>query len=445
MSPLFNFTLPLLIQEPTKGLLSLLDEGLKGSAQHFVRFDLYPLISPSHMKRHYGFWDIPLVEIQDARTEILFDLAARTLGLPKTGKVFPLAWQGLVDEEGYCHLHVSIWNKAAEPPQLLALQSLPVIMATKGLDLPLKQICIPVTDRCNLQCTMCPRQGTHEIVDMDVPTDALDAMLEAGPHFVSALLQGQGEPMLYPGIFDLIPRIKAKMAAEGEVGLTTNATLLDQRTAERLLDTGIDFLYFSVDAASKELYESIRVGASFDRVTANIHRCIQYRKDSGRTKPRFMLNFVLLEQNIHEIPAFVELAAQLGVENVTFSYCTDSTTGNLKAFGAEALQDLFLQAHETGSRMQVNVSTPPLSKCATEVCYFMERAVVLIPGRVFPCHLMAPGYRTSARNVSFGDVRHTPLLEIWNQPDYREFRSRVLTGDYPDVCHGCEVKAYLVP
>ncbi len=75
----------------------------------------------------------------------------------------------------------------------------------------------------------------------------------------------------------------------------------------------------------------------------------------------------------------------------------------------------------------------------------MERAVVLVTGKVFPCHAMAPGYKTPTRNLSFGDVRRTPLLEIWNSPEYREFRSRVLTEDFPAVCQGCEVKAYLVP
>jgi radical SAM protein with 4Fe4S-binding SPASM domain len=446
VSELFDFSLPHLIQGPTRGHLSIFDERLPGSAHHFVRFDLYPLISPSPLQRHYGYWDIPLKKIRGKSTEILFDFTRRRLSLSGRVKSFNPAWQGPLDEEGYCHLHVSLWDSSPEPPELLALKSYPLIMATRGLDFPLKQIYIPVTDRCNLKCTMCPRQATDEIVDRDIPDEALEPLLDAGPNFVSALLQGQGEPLLYPEIFRLIPRVKARMAAGGEVGLTTNATLLDEPTAVRLLETGIDFLYFSVDAASQEVYEAIRVGARFDRVTENIRRCTQYRQASGWTRPRFMMNFVLLEENLHEIPAFVSLAAQLGVEHVTFSYCADTAgTGRIKAFEAEALQNLFRQAHETGNQLQVNVDTPPLQKSPREICFFMERAVVLLPGKVFPCHAMAPGYSTSTRNRSFGDVRRTPLLEIWNNPEYQEFRRRVLTGDFPAICQGCEVKSYLVP
>lgn len=445
MSELFDFTLPHLTQGQIKGLLSFTDERLPGSRHHFVRFDLYPLVSPSHRQRHYGWWDVPLKEIRENEAEISFDWRRRRLSLSGKTRSFPPAWRGPLDEEGYCMLHVSLWDSAQKPHRLLTLKSYPLVLASRGLDLPLKQICIPVTDRCNLRCTMCARQGTDEIVDMDAPDETLEPLLEAGPNLVSALLQGQGEPLLYPKIFSLIPRLKARMAAGGEVGLTTNATLLDAATALGLLDSGIDFLYFSVDAASREVYEAIRVGARFDRVTENIRRCTEYRKALGRAKPRFMLNFVLLEENLHEVPAFVSLAAQLGVEHVTYSYCTDTATGNLRAFGPERLQELFRQAHEAGKRLQVNVDTPPLQKSSREICFFMERVVALLPGAAFPCHAMAPGYKTATRNRSFGDVRRIPLLEIWNSEEYREFRRRVLTGDFPAECEGCEVKSYLVP
>jgi radical SAM protein with 4Fe4S-binding SPASM domain len=68
-----------------------------------------------------------------------------------------------------------------------------------------------------------------------------------------------------------------------------------------------------------------------------------------------------------------------------------------------------------------------------------------MPGVIFPCHAMAPGYRTPTRNLSFGDVRQAPLLELWKSPTYQAFRRRVLTGDFPPACQTCEVKSYWVP
>ncbi|HXX81216.1 MAG TPA: SPASM domain-containing protein, partial [Thermodesulfovibrionales bacterium] len=177
----------------------------------------------------------------------------------------------------------------------------------------------------------------------------------------------------------------------------------------------------------------------------NIRGCTDLQKSYGRNKVRFMLNFVILEQNIHEIPAFVSLAAQLGVEHVTYSYCTDTATGRLKTFGAEVLYELFYEAREEGKKLHIKVDTPPLYRNQREICFFMERAVALLPGEIFPCHAMAPGYKTKTRYRSFGDVRSTPLLDIWKRPDYQEFRRRVLRGNFPAECLDCECKEYLVP
>ncbi len=447
MNRTYDIEIPYLLTGPAHGRFIVFDRRLYGSDDHFIRLDLYPLIAPSHMRRHYGWWDIPLKHIKQESTAFVFDFKKRVLHLENQKVPLEIrhGWRGPVEEDGYCMLHVSLWDKSKEPPHMMQIKSQPLVIAATSLDLPLKQICIPVTDRCNLKCTMCPRQATDEIVDMDISDEALEPLLDAGANFVSALLQGFGEPLLYPKIFNLIPRVKARMADGGEVGFTTNATLLDEPTAVRLLDTGIDFLYFSLDAASKEVYEVIRVGARFDKVTENIRRCTELQKASGQNKLRFMLNFVILEQNLHEIPAFVSLAARLGVEHVTFSYCTDTDTGGLKAFGTETLQDLFCKAREEGKRLHINIDTPPLHKNPREICFFMERVVALLPGEAFPCHAMAPGYRTQARNRSFGDVRRIPLLEIWKSPDYQEFRRRILRGDFPAECADCECKAYLVP
>jgi MoaA/NifB/PqqE/SkfB family radical SAM enzyme len=58
---------------------------------------------------------------------------------------------------------------------------------------------------------------------------------------------------------------------------------------------------------------------------------------------------------------------------------------------------------------------------------------------------MAPGYSTKERSRIFGNVRKMALQDIWEQADYKEFRHRVLIGDFPPECTGCDCKAYLVP
>lgn len=439
--------MPYLLTGPTSGVITFFDRPLLGSDDHFIRLDLYPLIAPSHMRRHYGYWDIPLKHIQQTRTRFIFDPTG-CITLPNNDAP-PLeimqGWRGSIEEDGYCTLHVSLWDKSKDPPHMIEVESQPLVIAERGVNLPLKQINIPVTDRCNLKCTMCPRQNTEELVEVDISNDVLQSLLKTANKLSGILLQGLGEPLLYKNIFNLIEQLKRGMSADSEVGLTTNATMLNRDTGIRLLDSGVNFLYFSVDAAAKETYEAIRLGADFDSVIKNISQLSQSRTIRAMDIPRLMMNFVITQQNIYEIRDFAALARELGVENVTYSHCLGADSWEMTLEDKKLLKEQFEAAKEVAAGNGLNIYFPPLEKVREEKCFFMDRAVVLAQGDVLPCHAMAPGYSTVTRKKIFGNIKQKSLDEIWDEADFREFRRRVLTGDFPNECSDCECKAYLVP
>jgi len=443
----YDIEIPYLLTGPARGRITVSDPRLYGLDNHFIRLDLYPLIAPSHMRRHYGWWDIPLKHVKQESTNFIFDFSKRTIRLDNQRIPVEImqGWRGPIEEDGYCMLHVSLWDKSEEPPHMMEMKSQPVVIATHGLSLPLKQINIPVTDRCNLKCTMCPRQNTKDLIEADIPDDALQSLLVSGRELSGILLQGLGEPLLYKNIFNVIKQLKREMHGNSEVGLTTNATMLNEDTGRKLLDSGLDFLYFSVDAATKPTYETIRVGADFDAVVKNISRCVEYRSTFARNKPRLMMNFVITQQNLHEIAAFAGLARDLGIENVTFSHCLGAQSGKMEIVDKNELFSQFGSALGIAGENGFNIYLPPLEKATAERCFFMERAVVLAQGDVVPCHAMAPGYSTEERRRIFGNVRKKSLEGIWDQEDFKEFRYQVLKGDFPVECTGCEYKAYLVP
>ena len=447
MGRTYDIEIPYLLTGPAHGRLTLSDRCLYGSDDHFIRLDLYPLIAPGHMRRHYGWWDIPLKHIKREGADFIFDLNRRIIRLDNLGNPLEIeqGWRGPIEEDGYCMLHVSLWDKSKVPPRIIEVRSQPLVIAARSADLPLKQINVPVTDRCNLKCTMCPRQNTGDLIEMDIPDDALQSLLKTARNLSGILLQGLGEPLLYKNIFNVIRQLKREMHGDSEVGLTTNATMLKTDTGMKLLDSGLNFLYFSVDAATKPTYEAIRVGADFDSVIKNISRFSQARSAMGTGSPRLMMNFVIMQQNLHEIGAFAALARELGIENVTYSRCLGAQSGKMVPADKQVLIEQFGAARGVASGNGLNIYFPPLEKAEEEKCFFMERAVVLAQGDVVPCHAMAPGYSTATRRKIFGNVRRKALDKIWRQSDYREFRQRILTGDFPVECAGCECKAYLVP
>ena len=54
------------------------------------------------------------------------------------------------------------------------------------------------------------------------------------------------------------------------IEMTTNWTLINEQSIKKLKETGLKFIQISLDGANKQIYEKIRVGATFERVIDSI-------------------------------------------------------------------------------------------------------------------------------------------------------------------------------
>jgi len=100
----------------------------------------------------------------------------------------------------------------------------------------------------------------------------------------------------------------------------TNATLLGPPIRKLIMQTHVARLLFSLDAVTKPLLESIRVGCRYDQVVGNIMALRDLKSKCGARRPAFVFNFVMMNQNIHEAPAFVSMARALGTESIDFRH-----------------------------------------------------------------------------------------------------------------------------
>src|SRR5499427_9181125 len=106
---------------------------------------------------------------------------------------------------------------------------------------PLLVQIIPIR-RCNIDCGYC---NEYDKVSAPVPTDVMmrriDKLAELG---TSVVAFSGGEPMLHPGLDDLIRRIRNRgMLA----GLITNGYFLLPKRIKELNEAGLDFLQISID------------------------------------------------------------------------------------------------------------------------------------------------------------------------------------------------------
>jgi radical SAM protein with 4Fe4S-binding SPASM domain len=282
------------------------------------------------------------------------------------------------------------------------------------------------------------RHTSDDFRAADISPDVLTPVLDASPRLHSMSLMGVGEPLLNNNLCDILRSLKNRMPPTAQVGLTTNGTLMTGERARSLIDAGINWTCVSLDGATKATTERIRPGLDFDQVVSNIAGLAAYRRESRAQRLWLSSNFVMMEENVREIPAFVKLAASLGLDTVSFSHRRDFRTGMFRSMGEETLIPLFREAKELGSRLGVGITLPPRIRPWPEPqCQFLEIAYVRLSGDVVPCCRMLDGATPGPAKI-FGNVKKTPLFDIWNSDDYRVFRRRVIEGDLPDECHGCD-------
>jgi organic radical activating enzyme len=134
---------------------------------------------------------------------------------------------------------------------------------------------IEPTSICNYRCVFCfetdkffTRKSNGYMGHMSIDTFRRVIDQAAGNvEFIS--LASRGEPLLCPDIEAMLAYTRGKFL---NLKLNTNASLLDERKAHAILQSGVKTLVFSADAAEEPLYSQLRVGGKLDQVLANVER-----------------------------------------------------------------------------------------------------------------------------------------------------------------------------
>jgi MoaA/NifB/PqqE/SkfB family radical SAM enzyme len=219
-----------------------------------------------------------------------------------------------------------------------------------------QSLSLTILERCNLACRMCD-QG-HSSGRM-LSAEALARLEPALAGAQSVCLTG-GEPLLHPDLLDFLTLCQRHQC---QTIIQTNATLLTESMARRLIERGVTRLKISVDGARPETYNHIRRGADFTRVMANIRGLTRLKSALGSRKPDLEFNFVAMRSNISELPRLVRLAAGLGVSKINV-FPLLAHTPELAAescyFSPQASDEATLAAQAEARAAHITLSTPPL-------------------------------------------------------------------------------------
>ncbi|CAN5608640.1 hypothetical protein BH18VER2_BH18VER2_02200 [soil metagenome] len=181
---------------------------------------------------------------------------------------------------------------------------------------------LDIINKCNLRCVMChfSDDAIFKRPTQQLSTDEFRRLFDQiGPSVRQVMLSCGDEPLIskhLPGILDYL----ALEHPQVEIEFCTNAMLLRAPIRNRLIETGVARLLFSIDAVSKDLLEAIRVGCRYEQLVGNIMALRDLRERCGVSRPAFVFNFVMMNRNIHEAPAFLRMAQALGAESVDFRH-----------------------------------------------------------------------------------------------------------------------------
>src|SRR5437660_8264191 len=121
--------------------------------------------------------------------------------------------------------------------------------------------------QCNLRCKMCSIQFRKDGPPYSSPAfmeyETFVNIIDQFSDLQELHLQGLGEPMMHPRFFDMVVYAARR---DIRVSTNTNMTLLNEARAQRCVTSGLAEIHVSIDGATAETYERIRVRARLERV-----------------------------------------------------------------------------------------------------------------------------------------------------------------------------------
>jgi radical SAM protein with 4Fe4S-binding SPASM domain len=314
--------------------------------------------------------------------------------------------------------------------------------------------------QCNLRCQMCSIQFRQDGPPFGplafMKYEDFTSMVDQFPALEHLHLQGLGEPIMHPRFFDMV---RYATGCGVRVSTNTNGTLVNARRAEECVTSGLDCLHLSIDGATAETYERIRVRAHFDRVTANLERLLDTRQRIGSDTPRIRMVSVIMRQNLHELPDLVRLAARWSAEGLFVQHlCHDFGESTLPEHyrpmrdfvseqtlleeDPERVERYFSAARAAAAELGVDLrlprtrprAHPPGTPGRKRCSWPWTGAYISYEGKAMPCCMVSTPDR-----INFGSMAEQGVQAIWNSEEFHAFRDRLDSDDPPDLCTSCSI------
>jgi len=291
---------------------------------------------------------------------------------------------------------------------------------------------LEITGRCPIVCLMCARRYRDWDYG-DLSEEVFEKLTAVYQRVGITVLGGFGEPLVAANFDRCFSRLATLRAP---VALQTSGYRLTEDRVRSLFEGRLRHLHISMDSPVEATYSSIRPKISFHDVQARIRQLVELKRAAPSDLPEIRVVFVAMRRNIEELPAMVDLVANMGADILTVQYvCVHSEEIRDESlfFHQEVANRVFDEAEARAEKVDVKLELPPRfgqppSDARTKCTDPWQVAYVRWDGEVRPC---------CYAKASMGNLGDQSFWEIWNGPAYRELRRTVNSSQPPDFCLVC--------
>lgn len=274
---------------------------------------------------------------------------------------------------------------------------------------------LETTSKCNLKCPICIHSIGYEQKE-DMNDEIFECILKnIGEMKIPSIgVNFTNEPLLDKKIFQRVKKI-ANIDCVVDIHMNTNAALLNKENSFKILNSGLTRLMIGFDAFSKETYESMRVGASYEKVLKNILYFLDLKEKMHKIFPIVRISFVRSSINENEIEKWFGFWKDR-VDYITIQEYFTPVLDNSK--------DYLLPRSNKRKEVDILDITCPQP---------FERAVIRGNGSVLPCcaHF--------ATEMPIGNIKQNGLKDIWHGEKAIELRKYFEENRWEEhpICSKC--------
>ncbi len=291
---------------------------------------------------------------------------------------------------------------------------------------------IEVTNRCNLNCSMCPRLLLNLPCE-DMKYDIFLQIIERLKGVQQVWLTGWGEPLLNQHIFEMAKKCKEKGFF---TGVTTNGMLQSGVEAQSLA------IFDSINFSMESITGSSLLGHQSNKTVDTIEKILSMQ--GSNTKQIITLQSVYNGKNAKNILEIIEWAKDKRIDSIKIIpfNCFHNKDIQLPAIDYSQLKKFYNDAIILGKENGVRVDVPNIAigKGIKRLIYSIGVRVlkilginclktinyvyVTLDGKVTPCCELP-------RSI-VGDLMKDSLADIWRGKLMKQFRK-----DAKNLCKGC--------